>query len=122
MRSHAVRSFRRSSRPCVLSASGGAAPRPWPITMYACAVIAAFGAFGYSDRAGAPIGSGMSVDNLTTAISISFGILAATTGVIISYLFVVNHDPANTAPALTPAAPEPIPPANNPALLPPAGH
>ena len=70
-----------------------------PIVIYACAMIAAFGAFGYSNRAGAPIGGAMSVDNLATAISISLGILAATTGIIVSYLFVANQGTIAAVPA-----------------------
>ena len=67
-----------------------------PIIIYACAMVAAFGSFAYSNRMGAPIGSGMSVDNLATAISISLGILAVTTGVIISYLFAANQGTVDT--------------------------
>ena len=59
-----------------------------PVIVYCLAVLAAIAAFGYSNRVGAPIGSGMSVDNLATSLSISLGLLAATTSVIISYLFV----------------------------------
>jgi hypothetical protein len=70
-----------------------------PIVIYACAVVAALGTFGYSNRTGAPIGSGMSVGELSIAISIALGILAATTGVIISYLFVVNQSAGSAAPA-----------------------
>jgi hypothetical protein len=33
----------------------------------------------------------MSVENLSTAISIPLGLLAATTGVLVSYLFVINQ-------------------------------
>lgn len=58
-----------------------------PIIIYACAMVAAFASFGYTNRQGAPIGGGMSVDNLATTMSISLGILAVTTGVIFSYLF-----------------------------------
>ena len=58
------------------------------VIVYCLAVLAAIAAFGYSNRVGAPIGSGMSVDNLATSLSISLGLLAATTSVIISYLFV----------------------------------
>jgi len=36
-------------------------------------------------------GSGMSVDNLATAISVSLALLAVTTGVIVSYLFAVDR-------------------------------
>lgn len=59
-----------------------------PIIVYALAVIAALAAFGYSNRTGAVIGSGMSVDNLTTALAITLGLLTASTSVIVSYLFV----------------------------------
>lgn len=59
-----------------------------PVIIYACVMIAAFAAFGYSNCSGAAIGSGMSVDNLNMAVSISLGILAATTSVIVARLFV----------------------------------
>lgn len=58
-----------------------------PIIIYCAAITAAFSAFAYSNRNLAEIGTGMSVDNLGTAISISLGILAVTTSVITSYLF-----------------------------------
>jgi hypothetical protein len=62
-----------------------------PILIYALVVIAAFAAFGYSNRVGAPIGSGMSRDDLATALSAALGLLAVTTGVIISNLFVASE-------------------------------
>ena len=62
-----------------------------PIAIYAVAMLAAFSAFGYSNRNGAPIGDAMTVDNLATSISISLGVLAVTTGVIVSYLFTGNR-------------------------------
>jgi len=58
-----------------------------PIIIYTAVVFGAFAAFAYSNRVGAPIGSGMSAENLSTAISIALGLLAVTTGVISSYLF-----------------------------------
>ena len=61
-----------------------------PIVVYVVAVIAALAAFGYANRATASVGSGMSVDNLTTALSLTLGLLAATTSVIVSYLFVAE--------------------------------
>jgi hypothetical protein len=64
-----------------------------PVVVYALAVIAALAAFGYSNRIGAAIGTGMSVDNLTTSLAITLGILTATTSVVVSYLFVA--DPPN---------------------------
>jgi hypothetical protein len=68
-----------------------------PIAIYFFAIVAAFGAFGYSNRSGAPIPGGMSVDNLATALSIMLGVLAATTSVLISYLFVANQSAASSA-------------------------
>lgn len=59
-----------------------------PIAIYIMAVISAFAAFGYSNRVGAAIGSGMSTDNLATALTLCLSLLAVTTGVLSSYLFV----------------------------------
>lgn len=67
-----------------------------PIVIYCLVIIAAFAAFGYSNRQGVAIGSGMSVDSLNNAVSMSLGVLAATTGVIVSYLFVTKHRPDET--------------------------
>jgi hypothetical protein len=61
-----------------------------PIIIYFVVVSGTFAAFAYSNRVGAPIGSGMSVENLSTAISIALGLLAVTTGIISSYLFVAQ--------------------------------
>jgi hypothetical protein len=62
-----------------------------PIIIYVMVVSAALFVFGYTNRMGAPVGSGMSPDNLSTTLSIALGILSATTAVIVSYLFVVNR-------------------------------
>ena len=59
-----------------------------PIIIYTFAIMTALATFGYSNRIGATIGSGMSVDNLATALSVALGVLAVTTGIITSYLFV----------------------------------
>jgi hypothetical protein len=58
-----------------------------PIIIYVLAVTAAFGSFAYSNRVGAERGAGMSVDNLSTALSLTLGLLAVTTGIVSSYLF-----------------------------------
>jgi hypothetical protein len=58
-----------------------------PLTIYSIAVVGAFTAFGLSNSAEATPGSGMSVSNLATALSVALGVLAVTTGVIVSYLF-----------------------------------
>jgi hypothetical protein len=63
-----------------------------PIIIYTVAVISALAAFGYSNRVGAEIGSGMSEDALSTTLSLSLGVLAVTTGVITSYLFVAPKE------------------------------
>jgi hypothetical protein len=62
-----------------------------PIFVYVVIVVAAFGAFTYSNRPGAQIGSGMSAENLSTALTIALSVLAASTGVIVSYLFVAER-------------------------------
>jgi hypothetical protein len=59
-----------------------------PLGIYALVVLTAFASFGYANRASAAPGSGMSVDNLATALSLALGVLAVTTGIITSYLFV----------------------------------
>lgn len=83
-----------------------------PIIIYGLAMVAAFAAFAYSNRSGAPIGGGMSVSNLAAAVSISLGVLAVTTGVMVSYLFVTDqsgqNDPSRVqAPTPSPAIPSP---------------
>jgi hypothetical protein len=75
-----------------------------PVIVYAIVTAAAYFAFGYSNRNGAAIGSGMSVDSLNNAISLTLGILAATTGVIVSYLFVTSRKDEQPAKPDTPAA------------------
>ncbi|MER8650961.1 hypothetical protein [Mesorhizobium sp. M0586] len=62
-----------------------------PILIYAIAMVAAFGAFTYSNRPGVMLGTGMSIDDLSTAVSICLGILAAVTGVLVTYLFAVQR-------------------------------
>jgi hypothetical protein len=64
-----------------------------PIIVYTLVVISALSAFSYSNRVGAEIGSGMSEDALSTALSLALGVLAVTTGVITSYLFVAPKRP-----------------------------
>lgn len=66
-----------------------------PIFIYLLAIVAAFSAFAYSNRSAAVIGTGMSVENLSTAISASLGVLAVSTSVIISYLFSVESKVKN---------------------------
>ncbi|MFW6023328.1 MAG: hypothetical protein ACOC9O_01160 [Myxococcota bacterium] len=58
-----------------------------PILIFALALVAALVAFGYTNRRAAPIGQGMSVDELALAMSLIVGLLAATTGVLMARLF-----------------------------------
>lgn len=60
-----------------------------PLIIYVLTVTAAFCSFAYSNRVGAEVGAGMSVDNLSTALSLALGLLAVTTGIVSSYLFSV---------------------------------
>lgn len=74
-----------------------------PIIIYALTVIAILAVFGYSNRFGAPIGSGVSVDNVGTVLSIALGVLAATTSVVSSYLFgTSNSDQSKAASQVNP--------------------
>lgn len=63
-----------------------------PLIIYVVTVAGALTAFGYSNRTAATPGDGMSVDHLSTALAICLGILAATTSVISSYLFVTPKE------------------------------
>ena len=58
-----------------------------PIWVFGTASLAAVIAFGYSNSAAAPIGSGMTVDFLAGSMTAALGLLAVTTNVIVSYLF-----------------------------------
>jgi hypothetical protein len=64
-----------------------------PLIIYSFVVIATTSAFWFSNRPGATVGSGMSVENLSTALSLALGLLAVTTGVINSYLFSSPNKP-----------------------------
>lgn len=77
-----------------------------PIAIYVVAMAAAFGAFAYSNRAGASPGTGMAVENLATATSIALGLLAVTTGILVSYLFVTDQNAAKNGGAPPPPASE----------------
>jgi hypothetical protein len=78
-----------------------------PIIIYTLAIASALVAFGYSNRADADIGSGMSIDNLATALSIALGVLAVTTGVLSSYLFVVPKQQSDILKTDVPLRPNP---------------
>ncbi|MCX7219363.1 MAG: hypothetical protein NTY70_10650 [Burkholderiales bacterium] len=72
-----------------------------PFCIYVLATVGAFAAFAYSNRAAS--NSGMTVESLTTSLSMALGVLAVTTGVLSSYLFAApngdqSHPRFNAAP------------------------
>lgn len=88
-----------------------------PVFIYIAVVVAAIIGFGYSNRPGAAIGSGMSVEALSTSLTIALSLLAVSTGVISSYLFAVND--AQKIPPPTPPVAQPATPGNQPVVPPP---
>jgi hypothetical protein len=56
-----------------------------PVVVFALAMVALIGAFGFANTVGGA--SGMSVDNLAAALSLLLGLLTVTTNVVVSYLF-----------------------------------
>jgi hypothetical protein len=69
-----------------------------PIYVFGVAMLAAIVGFGYSNRAAAPAGAGMSVDLLAASISAALGLLAVTTNVIVSYIFSSGEQNAGKIP------------------------
>ena len=59
----------------------------WPIIIFSIILIAILGVFGYSNRAAATAGTGMSIDTLSAAFSAMLGLLAATTGALLGVVF-----------------------------------
>ena len=71
-----------------------------PLAIYVLAAGGSLGAFGYANRIMAAPGTGMSVESLGTALSLSLGVLAVTTGSISSYLFAVPTSAPPAAPGV----------------------
>ncbi len=67
-----------------------------PLCIYVLATLAAFVAFGYSNRQASS--SGMEVESLSTSLSLALGVLAVTTGVLSSYLFATQKTPEHPRP------------------------
>ncbi len=61
-----------------------------PLGIYSAATITLLVAFAFSNRQNAEPGEGMSVDQLAAGLSITLALLAATTSVLVSYLFKSN--------------------------------
>jgi hypothetical protein len=59
----------------------------WPLIGWAFLALVAFGVFWFTNRAAAPPGTGWTVDALATALTVSMGLLAVTTGVAVAFLF-----------------------------------
>ena len=57
------------------------------VIVFGLAIVAALGAFGWTNRTSAPAGIGMSIDTLATAFSLALGLLAVTTGIIVDGIF-----------------------------------
>jgi hypothetical protein len=60
---------------------------PGPLVVFAIVNVAVLFAFGWTNRAAAPAGVGMTVDTLSIFLTTALGILTVSTGVIVSYLF-----------------------------------
>lgn len=58
-----------------------------PVLVFAFVVVGLLFAFGWSNRSAAAAGVGMSYDTLSGSLSAALGLLAATTSVMVSYLF-----------------------------------
>ncbi len=69
-----------------------------PVAVFAVAMAATIFAFGYSNRASATPGTGMSIDALAIFVSAALGILAATTSLVLARLF-SSGDEAAAQPA-----------------------
>jgi hypothetical protein len=62
-----------------------------PVVVFLTGMVGIGFAFGYSNRASAPPGSGMSVDQMAASIAGILGLLTTTTAVVVAYLF-SQHD------------------------------
>jgi hypothetical protein len=69
-----------------------------PLWVFGIAAIAIVFAFGFTNRAAAPSGSGMSVDALAGSFTAVIGLLAVTTNVAVSYLFSIGERPTPEKP------------------------
>lgn len=66
-----------------------------PLIVFAAGAISALVGFAWTNRASAPPGIGMSLDNLMTVVSLLLGFLAVTTSVVSAYLFAVERRSTN---------------------------
>jgi hypothetical protein len=58
-----------------------------PVLIFTIGMIASIITFGFANRLAAAPGTGMSVDSLSTSITLCLGILTVTTGAVVAYLF-----------------------------------
>lgn len=61
-----------------------------PVLIYSVSALACFFTFGFSNRANAAIGEGMSFSALLTSIAVSLSILTVSTNAIVAYLFSIE--------------------------------
>lgn len=65
-----------------------------PIALFVVITVVAIAAFGYSNRVSAAPEEGMSVDQLSNALTLSMGLLAVTSNAAIAYFFAVEKKAA----------------------------
>jgi hypothetical protein len=63
-----------------------------PVVIFGLTVAISLAAYGVSHRNAAPVGTGLSIEVLAGLVAASMGLLAATTNVIVGYLFGVHGD------------------------------
>ena len=63
-----------------------------PVIVFGLATVAALVAFGAANRRNGPPGSGIGLDTLASILAVVIGLLSATTGAAVSYLFDVKRE------------------------------
>ncbi len=58
-----------------------------PVLVFAVICVFSIFSFGFSNRIGAPAGNGMSLDSFAGYLSVALSFLAATTSIVVAYLF-----------------------------------
>lgn len=64
-----------------------------PVLVWLAINLVALAAFGFANRQSAPVGAGMTVDQLAMVLSASLGLLAATTSGVVVHLFGLPGQP-----------------------------
>ena len=69
-----------------------------PLSLFLLVIVLATLVFGYSNRASAAPGDGMSLEQLRVSVTAAMGLLAVTTSVVVGYLFAVESKSARKSP------------------------